>query len=37
MVIYCVATGGSIAMDPEGKRVLSASVGQMFMAGVIPG
>ena len=24
-------------MDPEGKRVLSASVGQMFMAGVIPG
>src|SRR5215203_2896920 len=36
MVIYCVATGGSIAMDPEGKRVLSASVGQMFMAGVIP-
>ena len=37
MVIYCVATGGSIALDPEGKRVLSASVGQMFMAGVIPG
>ena len=37
MVIFCVATGGSIALDPEGKRVLSASVGQMFMAGVIPG
>jgi C4-dicarboxylate transporter DctM subunit len=37
MVIYCVATGGSIALDPEGKRILSASVGQMFMAGVIPG
>ena len=37
MVIYSVATGGSIAMDPEGKRVLSASVGQLFMAGVIPG
>src|SRR6188508_3866140 len=37
MVMYAVATGGSIAMDPEGKRVLSASVGQMFMAGVIPG
>src|SRR5437870_6671556 len=37
MVIYCVATGGSIALDPEGKRVLSASVGQLFMAGVVPG
>src|SRR6187549_2396122 len=37
MVLVAVATGGSIAMDPEGKRVLSASVGQLFMAGVIPG
>jgi C4-dicarboxylate transporter, DctM subunit len=37
MVIYSVATGGSVAIDPEGKRVLSASVGQLFMAGVIPG
>src|SRR5690349_12989094 len=37
MVIYCVATGGSIALDPAGQRVSSASVGQMFMAGVIPG
>src|SRR2546430_10826898 len=37
MVIYSVATGGSIAIDPEGKRVLSASVGQLFMAGVVPG
>jgi len=37
MVIYAVATGGSIAIDPEGRRVLSASVGQLFMAGVIPG
>src|SRR5947199_4224736 len=37
MVIYCVATGGSIALDPAGHRVSSASVGQMFMAGVIPG
>jgi len=37
MVIYSVATGGSIAMDPQGNRVLSASVGQLFMAGVIPG
>jgi C4-dicarboxylate transporter DctM subunit len=37
MVIYCVATGGSIALDPSGQRVSSASVGQMFIAGVIPG
>src|SRR3989454_4586590 len=37
MVIYCVATGGSIALDPAGHRVSSASVGQMFMAGGLPG
>jgi C4-dicarboxylate transporter, DctM subunit len=37
MVIYAVATGGSVALDPDGKRVLSASVGQLFMAGVVPG
>src|ERR1700710_1027947 len=37
MGIYCVATGGSIALDPAGHRVSSASVGQMFMAGVVPG
>jgi C4-dicarboxylate transporter DctM subunit len=37
MVIYAVATGGSAALDPAGNRVLSASVGQLFMAGVIPG
>src|SRR5471032_3116530 len=37
MVMYSVATGGSVAIDPEGKRVLSASVAQLFMAGVIPG
>src|SRR5467141_3104794 len=37
MVIYSVATGGSIALDPAGHRVSSASVGQMFMAGVVPG
>src|SRR5438105_12429613 len=37
MVIYSVATGGSVALDPAGRRVLSASVGQLFMAGVIPG
>src|SRR5205807_5847973 len=37
MVIFAVATGGSVGLDPEGKRVLSASVGQLFMAGVVPG
>ncbi len=37
MVIFAVATGGSIGIDPEGKRVLSASVGQLFIAGFIPG
>ena len=37
MVLVAVATGGSVAFDPDGKRVLSASVAQLFMAGVIPG
>jgi C4-dicarboxylate transporter DctM subunit len=37
MVIYSVATGGSVALGPNGERVLSASVGQLFIAGVIPG
>ncbi|MBV9954709.1 MAG: TRAP transporter large permease subunit, partial [Pseudolabrys sp.] len=37
MVLYAVATGGSTALNPAGQRVLSASVGQLFMAGVIPG
>jgi len=37
MVLFAVATGGSVALDPAGKRVLSASVGQLFMAGVVPG
>ncbi|MFZ2094252.1 MAG: TRAP transporter large permease subunit, partial [Pseudolabrys sp.] len=37
MVIFAVATGGSVAFGPDGQRVLSASVGQLFMAGFIPG
>src|SRR6195256_2498639 len=37
MVIYSVATGGSVGIGPDGHRVLSASVGQLFMAGVVPG
>jgi C4-dicarboxylate transporter DctM subunit len=37
MVIYAVATGGSTAIGPTGERVTSASVGQLFIAGVVPG
>src|SRR5262245_34098245 len=37
MVIYSVATSGSVVLGPDGQRVLSASVGQLCMAGVIPG
>ncbi|WP_441241110.1 TRAP transporter large permease [Tardiphaga sp. 768_D3_N2_1] len=37
MVIYAVATGGSVALGPDGARVTSASVGQLFIAGVVPG
>src|SRR5207245_3402199 len=36
MVIYSLATGGALAIDPEGTRVLSASVGQLFISGVVP-
>src|SRR5438105_6487579 len=37
MVLFAVATGGSVAIDPAGTRVLSASVGQLFMAGLLAG
>ena len=37
MVMYCVATSGSVVIGPDGQRVSSASVGQMFIAGVVPG
>ena len=37
MVIYVVATSGAVAVGPGGERISSASVGQMFIAGVIPG
>jgi C4-dicarboxylate transporter DctM subunit len=37
MVMYCVATSGSLVLGPNGERVSSASVGQMFIAGVVPG
>jgi C4-dicarboxylate transporter DctM subunit len=37
MVMYCVATSGAVVLGPDGQRVSSASVGQMFIAGVVPG
>jgi C4-dicarboxylate transporter, DctM subunit len=37
MVIYAVSTGGAIYFGPDGQKVASASVGQLFMAGMIPG
>jgi C4-dicarboxylate transporter DctM subunit len=37
MVMYAVATSGMQATGPDGQPVDSASVGELFMAGVIPG
>ena len=37
MVMYSVATSGITATGPDGKVVSAASVGQLFIAGVIPG
>jgi C4-dicarboxylate transporter DctM subunit len=37
MVMYSVATSGSTYPGPSGEPVGSASVGQLFMAGVLPG
>jgi C4-dicarboxylate transporter DctM subunit len=37
MVMYAVATSGMQVTGPDGQVVSSASVGQLFMAGVIPG
>jgi C4-dicarboxylate transporter DctM subunit len=37
MVMYSVATSGAVVLGPEGQRVSSASVGTMFIAGVVPG
>jgi C4-dicarboxylate transporter DctM subunit len=37
MVMYAVATSGQLAIGPDGKTVMAASVGQLFIAGVIPG
>ena len=37
MVMYAVATSGMQVQGPDGELVSSASVGELFMAGVIPG
>ena len=37
MVIYSVATSGMMITNAEGKAIGSASVGQLFMAGIVPG
>lgn len=37
MVIYAVSTGGAVYFGPDGEKVASASVGQLFMAGMVPG
>ena len=37
LVMYSVATTGMVVTGPEGETVLSASIGTLFMAGVIPG
>jgi C4-dicarboxylate transporter DctM subunit len=37
MVMYAVATSGMQAVGPTGEKVGAASVGALFMAGVVPG
>jgi C4-dicarboxylate transporter DctM subunit len=37
LVIFAVATSGMNPVGPNGQPVGSASVGQLFMAGVVPG
>lgn len=37
MVMYSVATTGMVVTGPNGEPVMSASIGSLFMAGVIPG
>ena len=37
MVVYSVATSGINPMGPDGKVVGAASIGQLFIAGIIPG
>ncbi|MBK5946057.1 C4-dicarboxylate ABC transporter permease [Rhodobacter veldkampii DSM 11550] len=37
MVMYAVATSGMVVTGPDGGPIMSASIGTLFMAGVIPG
>ena len=37
MVMYAVATSGMVVTGPNGEAVMSASIGDLFIAGVIPG
>lgn len=37
MVMYAVATTGMQMTGPSGERVTSASIGQLFIAGIVPG
>lgn len=37
MVMYAVATSGMVVQGPDGQPVMSASIGDLFIAGVIPG
>ncbi|MBB4952298.1 C4-dicarboxylate transporter DctM subunit [Agrobacterium vitis] len=37
MVMYSVATSGMVVTGANGEEVMSASIGTLFMAGVVPG
>ena len=37
MVMYSVATSGMVVTGPDGQPVMSASIGDLFIAGVVPG
>ncbi len=37
LVIYSVATSGMSVIGPDGRSVSSASIGQLFIAGIVPG
>jgi C4-dicarboxylate transporter DctM subunit len=37
LVMYAIATAGMNALGPDGQPVSSASVGQLFIAGIVPG
>ncbi|UFS66599.1 TRAP transporter large permease subunit [Paracoccus denitrificans] len=37
MVMYSVATSGMMVTGPDGAQVMAPSIGEMFIAGVVPG